>query len=494
MIESSEAIIFNGINLVDRFTDEDTGAYFIVNSVYGREVSAVDNQLIRLPKRPGAVVSSYRIPERILDVEITMKGTSGDDLRKRIDELNGVLHSGNKEVPIEFVDELDRTYFGKLDAVETDLEKSNVFKATLSFLCSDPYKYGPEQTLGLEDVSTIKNEGTAESEPIIEMTAREKTTFAMVSLGADEQSEYNLIGTPVDVDEKVVNEKDVLFDELGDSLLEWRDISTQGSFDSDSNGIFVDSYGTGDKWHGPTAEREVEPTQDFEIEFFTRVRTERDNMTFRTSLNFFDENLEELGLLRVWDKTTSQTKKVIEARVGPYTGTNYINYLISDKNYNWVGQRAYNGIVRVTRKGNVYTFYAAHISQRGNHIESIKERYVDESGEFSGKLKYIRINAAIYGDSPRPNALSIQRVKVSRMNQVNVDETPYILYPGDIVTFDHKDEDILVNGESIFGEGGNPIKKDFGGHFFELNKGDNDLVITPPGVFDSRIIYRSKYI
>src|SRR5699024_9030695 len=119
-------------------------------------------------------------------------------------------------------------------------------------------------------------------------------------------------------------------------------------------------------------------------------------------------------------------------RVGSYTGTKYENYVISDQNYNWVGQRAFNSIIRVTREGNVYTFYAAHISQRGNHIETVKKRYRDDTNEFAGKLKFIRIGVAIHGSSPRPNALSIQRVRVNQVNRVTVDETPYIVYPGDV--------------------------------------------------------------
>src|SRR5699024_2564035 len=108
-------------------------------------------------------------------------------------------------------------------------------------------------------------------------------------------------------------------DETGDTLSSW-DIpvsSSKGSFKAESNGIFVDSYGTGNEWHGPALMREIDPTEDFEIEFYTSVRTERPEMTFRTSLNFFDENMSELGLLRVWNKSTSRITKIIEARIGP---------------------------------------------------------------------------------------------------------------------------------------------------------------------------------
>src|SRR5690625_3744774 len=174
------------------------------------------------------------------------------------------------------------TYYGRLDSVNNLTEEHKIYQAVLTFLCSDPYKYGPEVSKDLGDVDTVNNEGTVPADPIFELTAKEKTTFDMVSNGADEDAEYSLIGIFVDVDEEVVDEKNLLFDELGDTLDEWREIESQVKFDSDSNGIYVDSYGTGDIWHGPVVEREIDPTEDFEIEFFTRVSTEQDKMTFRT--------------------------------------------------------------------------------------------------------------------------------------------------------------------------------------------------------------------
>ena len=489
MLKSPEGITFNHVDLQERFTDADNALYdyFMVNDVAGRGVNGKEIELITVSNNDGAYVEGGRKPPRYLDVTITVKSPSFSDLRRKIDELNDILNT-SEDVPIVFDDETDMTYFGRLDSVNNLTEEHKIYQAVLTFLCSDPYKYGPEVSKDLGDVDTVNNEGTVPADPIFELTAKEKTTFAMVSNGADEDAEYSLIGTPVDVDEEVVDEKTLLFDELGDTLDEWREIESQGKFDSDSNGIYVDSYGTGDSWHGPVVEREIDPTEDFEIEFFTRVRTEQDKMTFRTSLNFYDENMDDLGLLRVWDKTTSRTKKVIEARVGPYTGTKYENYVISDQNYNWVGQRAFNSIIRVTRKGNLYTFYAAHISQRGNHIETIKKRYRDDTNEFAGKLKFIRIGAAIHGNSPRPNALSIQRVRVNQLNRVTVDETPYIVYPGDVILFNHKNEDILVNGEPR-----NDLKN-FGGSFFKLKKGYNSLIVHPSDTFDSKVIYSNKYL
>lgn len=448
----------------------------------------VERELITVPGMAGAYLSGSKKQVRVISVPVYLESESIYDLQKVKEDLAEWLIYDEVKT-LEFKDEPDRVYYALVDG---GLDLNELFRwgqGVITFICPDAYKYGPEQTLDLSDISTIENKGTAEADPIFELTAKKKATFAMISNGDDENAEYNLIGRPADIDEQIVDEKTPIFDELGDTIPAW-DIPVLGSvggFSSDSNGIFVNSYGTGSGWHGPALMREIDPIDDFEIEFFVRIRTESARQTFRLSTNFYDENNDELGMMRLWNKSTNQINKVVEARIGPYVGQ-FENYLISSRNYNWIGQRVYNGIIRVTRKGNVYTFYAAHITQRGNHIESITERYVDSANEFAGKLKFIQIDAAIYGDTPSPNALSIPRVRVTQHNQVLVDETPYILYPGDIVTLDHKDDDILVNGEP------RSDLKNFGGSFFKLAKGENMLIVTPEDTFDTQVTLRDKYL
>ena len=446
----------------------------------------IQNNLITVTGMPGAYVGSKETGVLYITQPVGFIVKDDEHALQLKDELAEWLVT-KEAVPLEFDDEPGRTYYAEIEGTIEDFNRFvDQRKGIITFLCADPYSYGPEKTLSFPaDIVTFDNNGTAEADPIFELTAKKKTTFAMIS---NEDNEYNLIGKPADVDEQLVDEKTLLFDETGDTLSEWTIPSGfQGSFKAESNGIFVDSYGTGTEWHGPGLMREITPTEDFEIEFYTSVRTERPEMAFRLSTNFFDENMNELGLLRVWNKSTTTINKVIEARIGPYVGQ-FENYLISSANYNWMGQRVYNGIIRVTRKGNVYTFYAAHISQRGNHIESITQTYIDNNNEYAGKLKFIRMDAAIFGNNPKPNELSIRRIRVTRHNKVLVDETPYILFPGDVVTFDHKDDDILINGEPRMD------LKNFGGSFYKLKKGENMIIVTPEDTFDTKVTFRDKYL
>src|SRR5699024_8596601 len=121
----------------------------------------------------------------------------------------------------------------------------------------DPYIYGPSRTLTFPaDIVEVENEGTAEADPVFEMTAKEKATFAMISNNNDE---YNLIGKPAEVDEQVVDTRTLLLEERGQTLDSWTGAGTEidggvvaGSLNTDNDGITVPSYGSDtSNWHGP---------------------------------------------------------------------------------------------------------------------------------------------------------------------------------------------------------------------------------------------------
>src|SRR5690606_33143609 len=87
------------------------------------------------------------------------------------------------------------------------------------YILRDKYKYGAEKTVETtSDTFVVENNGTAETEPIIELTATEKATFAMIS---NEIEEYNLIGTPADDDVVVVDEKTSVLYENGSTINTW---------------------------------------------------------------------------------------------------------------------------------------------------------------------------------------------------------------------------------------------------------------------------------
>src|SRR5699024_2710063 len=288
-----------------------------VNDVAGRGVNGKEIELITVSNNDGAYVEGGRKPPRYLDVTITVKSPSFSDLRRKIDELNDILNT-REDVPIVFDDETDMTYYGRLDSVNNLTEEHKIYQAVLTFLCSNPYKYGPEVSKDLGDVDTVNNEGTAPADPIFELTAKEKATFAMISNGADENAEYNLIGTPADVDEVVVDERNLILNERGETLDTWGEAGTKvdsnkaevtGTLGTDGTGVVVLNYGSPSSdatWYGPALLKEINPIQDFEVEMRLRAESKRPSDVYRIEFYLFDENMDTIGKMAIWDNSQAK--------------------------------------------------------------------------------------------------------------------------------------------------------------------------------------------
>lgn len=447
--------------------------------------------LLSVTGMSGAHLGSSKQGVRDVDIVLHVETDSLKELDDKKHEIYDMFYSNEPFTITRDFKDL-RLFMIQEGSYDIDNITCSDGKFPINLKMIDPYLYGPEETLKLEDISIVENKGTAEADPIFELTAKKKTTFAMVSNGDDEDAEYNLIGVPADVDEEVVNEKELLFTERGDTIDDWTESGAQvdggtvdGRLSTDNDGITVPDYGNGDKWHGPALIKEISPIKDFEVEMMLRARTKKPNETYRIEFYLFDENMNPLGKMAILDKKTGDFNVAAEGRFGGDVG--YANYPINRSNYEHRWEKYY-GMLRMRRRGDKFEFYTARITSDNKHIRRLENTYIDIDKEYSGKLKYVQIHIGKYGESRSASAPKIQHIKVSSFADVAVDQTPYILDEGDVVIFDHKDEDILINGEPR-----NDLKN-FGGSFFTLEKGENQIIITPEDSFDSKVTYRDKYL
>src|SRR5690606_19483612 len=166
----------------------------------------------------GAHLSQTDTQVRVISVPVFLLADDMSDLQKiKEDMAEWLIHYEPK--PLVFKDEPDRTYYAVVDG-SLDLDELVRWgEGVITFICPDPYKYGPEKVYQTDqETFVVENNGTAETEPIIELTATEKATFAMIS---NEIEEYNLIGTPADDDVVVVDEKTSVLYENGSTINTW---------------------------------------------------------------------------------------------------------------------------------------------------------------------------------------------------------------------------------------------------------------------------------
>lgn len=478
--------MFNGIRLTD---------YLNIIDIRGRGLADQSLDLIKPPGSDKSYISHKQQPTRYLEIDYEVRGKNQFELRKNIDIVSGLIKT-KQNVEVIFDDETDMIYYCEFAGSEEGKEFHyvGIHRGTIKLL-RDPYKYGSEEGYNLSDATTITNEGTAGAEPIFELTATQKATFAMVSI---EDEEYNLIGKPAEVDEIIVNEKTELLVERGDTISEWTSVGTQtdsasskvqGTFGVDGTGIIATSYGPSHSgWHGPALMKEITPTQDFEVEMRLRAQTTNANQVYRIEFYLYDVNMNVLGKMAIWDSSDKQTRIAAEGRFGPFVGTR-VNYPLMARNY-LLEEKHFHGMIRMRRRGQKFEFYVARTTrgegETGRHWGQQTETYIDADNQYQGKLKYVQISMGKYGSKPGVSLPRINNMKVSKYNTVLVDQTPYIVNVGDKIMFDHKTEDILINGEPE-----NQLK-DFGAEFFKLKNGINNIVILPENTFDSTVRFNKR--
>ena len=450
----------------------------------------VERKVINIDGRPGGVTTQFNERERRFSVPIVLPSSTFEQKERYVEELaEWLIH--DKPLPLVFDKYPNRTLYAEIEGTFEFSQFTEHSEGFITFVCADPYKYGSEKHINFtSDAVVIENNGTAEADPIFELTATEKSTFAMISNG----EQYNLIGQTVDVDEQLVDEKTLIFDERGDTLSNWITSGTSvdgdvtGTMTTDGTGIVVNNYGSGNKWHGPALLKEIAPIQDFEIEMRLRVEATNPNQTYRIEFYLFDENMQVLGKMAIMDASQGRIQYSAEGRIGSFIGK-HKNYLISSQNYER-NRNHFHGMLRMRRIGKRFEFYVARIGHNEQgfiHHDFLDIPFNDINNEYQGKLKYVQIHIGKYGSTSNPPTPRINLIKVSELNEVLVDQTPYIFGVGDIVTFDHKNDDILVNGEAR-----NDLKN-FGGSFFKLQKGENVITVTPEDSFDSEIKFRERY-
>ncbi len=458
----------------------------------------VERDFVTASGMPGAHLFGTSTQVRIITVPVFILAENFSDLQKlKEDMAEWLIHADAKE--LIFKDEPDRVYFAVVDG---DLDLDELIRwgeGEITFVCPDPFKYSSEEkTIPAEDIMMINNEGNEATEPIIELTATKKATFAMINNVNDE---YNLLGFPLEEEgqEEVVDASPTVMYEDGTSMEGWTTSGVQvddyfnditGTMMSDGSGIRAQNYGTaGDRMRGPAVIRELSrPLQDFEITTNFDIISRREMDNFRIEVYLFDEAMNMLGKIGIKDNSRTKNRRAALGRVGPYRGAGRSNgYAIGKHNYiqDNLGETTLMNM-SVKREGNLYTFYVARF-RNSRHRTTLQSTFRDAKNEYGGRLRYVSLFVGSYQDRAVPNRLRMNNLEVKEIRQLTVDQTPYILNVGDTVTFDHATEELLINGQDAM------MIKDFGAEFFKLHKGYNQIEINPPDTFTGEVKFREKY-
>jgi hypothetical protein len=353
---------------------------------------------------------------------------------------------------------------------------------------ADPYSYGPEKPITFQsDIGIVENKGTVEADPIFELEVLQPVTFAMISNG----DEYNMVGQPIEEGDIPTKSFDrILVDELG-TLVGWSPLTAGevlpggivgGNMKTTGDNFEAETFGTNaNGWVGPAVKKSFsESLQDFAIDIAVTSRNTQ-GQTGKLMALFLDASNNPVATMTLIDGTIGHPKNSAVFTVGNRTIMNE-----SGENHG-----AYNNeTVHLNLSRNGKTFVAYVYKETGGiRTGRIRRTFSDDLLEHQAPITQVVLYIAKYKNYT-PFPMSFNVVVADKNYQLSDLEIPYIADVGDKITFDHVNENILINGESIFGT---DVRKDFGADYFKLKPDRNNLVVFPEGAFRTTGKYRERY-
>lgn len=171
-LESSNKLIYNGTNVDNALTNEDVS--LITLNINGRGIMAYRNNITEAPGLDGGLYESSFLESRTLEVEMQIEAVDTNTFIRTFEKMNKLFRTAG-EVPIQFSDEPDVTYYGRYISSNHPKEDSNVQVFTITMVCSDPFKEIAEQAIDYTNADSLTVNSDFPVKPHIAITFPENT-------------------------------------------------------------------------------------------------------------------------------------------------------------------------------------------------------------------------------------------------------------------------------------------------------------------------------
>lgn len=454
-------------------------------------------KFLSVPGYPGARLLTTETEMRVLPVPVGIIVPDGSDLETLKEEISEWLIT---EKPVELVFDVtpDRTYLAVIDEDFDPEDFITLGKGTLNFVCPMPYKLGPTKTLEFEMdgrglIANVQNKGSVESNPIIEVEVTKPSTFLDVWNGTN----YFRIGYPLKADQVPVERNQrVLWDEMG-TIIGWTDVPKTedmtggGKFKSDGYRFMAEYLGepTVKGWHGCIAKKNIPqgPLQDFIMQAYVHINSYHWDQMGRVEIGLLDENSDYVARISMSDVQWEAEQNSGFASVGnsKKPGGQVLINEHGDHPDTWTNFR---GRLWLARTGNRWEAYISKFIL-GTEIDDA-ERFVvwfDENNVNMNKVTQVQISISQFSNNMFCSQMSIDDLKIWKVNMNTQNNPPYIFDVGDKVVIDTERSLVTINGKSAIN------LKDIFSDYPVIHKGSNKLEIMPSTVGTGKVTYRERF-
>lgn len=448
---------------------------------------SIIRNILKVDGMAGGLLESTEIDIRVIPVEVKIVNKTFSSIQKLKEDLANWLVT-DKACELIFNDESDRIYFAIIEGSADLQEIAEYGKGKINFICLDPYKYGPESTAELASSAvTATVSGTEKSDPIIDVTISSDSTYLAISNGTD----INLIGNPIKQDEVSIQPETQALLNNGNTLTGWTVSSASsieasdlmGTLLTDGNVFHATDYGVSTtSWHGPAMKTSLGSSiQDFRLDAEILEEVTGGNQAGQVEVSLLDASsiiIAKMTLTKHFGGINT-----IYGRIR--AGTLALGHDIIEEGATTYSNR-FGGVFRLYRKGNVWT--AQVFKHDGTKFLSpITKTWVNDESIATSPVTQIQVRTLQRSGFPTTKQ-NIGHVSVYTLNNVAAGQIPIIVKAGDVISFDHQNDVITKNGESIIKE------KAFIGQYFPLNIGANSIVAEPASsVSNIKVRWRDRW-
>ncbi|EGQ4184569.1 phage tail protein [Staphylococcus pseudintermedius] len=475
--------------------------YMDYQTFYGIDRDVQYNEVLG---RPGGVLSHIKESVRTIEVNLLIDAYgTGRTLEDIVDEVVSWLTT-NEPVPLIFDREPDKIYYAMTTRGLDPSYFVTFAKVKANFVCLDPYKYAVDgnQNTAISDAVSVVNSGTADTPVIVEARALQNSNYYMISKGDED---YFMIGDD-DLDKPLKDYSPLILEDESQTLSGWNKQSTIDFTDNQTGGkvggsfIVSDSKQSfylnndsvsGNGWNGAMYKRSFsKQAQDFTTTVKFGIN-QKNKGAVRFAQYIYDSDNRVIASIGYTNPNAKQAIGTIIVTLFDQSGNQQTIYKYKN-NPSLYKLDSFVVYIRLTRKDNVFTVKSWKYKEfpyplRKKAFDEHERQFVDGGNFYQRPVVALSLYSAKNGNN-NVMPLYIFGTYTRELLSRPTNARDMIIKKGDLITIDMSTKNVLVNEESFLSE------KTFGSNYFNVDKGHTELVINPPGIFDTTVKWQDRFL
>ncbi|GAB0291928.1 phage tail domain-containing protein [Staphylococcus pseudintermedius] len=460
----------------------------------------------KVPGRPGTIKKSRELDGYEFDIPLIVRNDYLAGRKTHDDILNEVVKFFDYEEPVKLQFSTKGWYWNAYFDGPFEIASNNdgFITFNVQVVLTDPYKYAIEgsQNTAISDAVSVVNSGTADTPVIVEARALQNSNYYMISKGDED---YFMIGDD-DLDKPLKDYSPLILEDESQTLSGWNKQSTIDFTDNQTGGkvggsfIVSDSKQSfylnndsvsGNGWNGAMYKRSFsKQAQDFTTTVKFGIN-QKNKGAVRFAQYIYDSDNRVIASIGYTNPNAKQAIGTIIVTLFDQSGNQQTIYKYKN-NPSLYKLDSFVVYIRLTRKDDVFTVKSWKYKEfpyplRKKAFDEHERQFVDGGNFYQRPVVALSLYSAKNG-SNNVMPLYIFGTYTRELLSRPTNARDMIIKKGDLITIDMATKNVLVNEESFLSE------KTFGSNYFNVDKGHTELVINPPGIFDTTVKWQDRFL